>query len=321
MKDLISHIEYLLHTHNCVIVPGLGGFVLNTLPSVRSGVAEFDSPGYELVFNRDLTHNDGLLSESYMKVYDCSFEKATQRVEMAAHELRNELQQKGRVEMGKLGAFVMHDDRRFVYESGDFVRPDVFGLTNVALKPIIQIQPAVAAKETTSRKTTLRKVGIGTAVAAVIALVFFIFPFNNSTRGLQNAQILSEIFHKSNESQSVTRPVTPQEVVVTANPAPEISQPTPEMAPESTVPTTEVVLLGDSKKYYIVVGVYQFPEGASKAIESLKAEGFTNVGSMPRAGRTDVFVESFADKTEAYTFVREIHKNYPNHRDAWVLKY
>lgn len=317
MKDLISHIEYLLHTHNCVIVPGLGGFVLNALPSEKIGVAEFSFPNYELVFNRDLTHNDGLLSESYMKTYDCSFEKATQRIEAATQKLRNELQQKGTVKLGKLGSFVMHGDKRFVYEATSFVRPEVFGLSNVTLKPIIQLQPAVPI-QTTNRKTIIRNVGIGTAAAAVIALLLLIFPFNTSTSDLQNAHIFSEnnifagVSHKTREGEAKSTTLSPS----TEKIAEKANTPTP-----NNQPLSETTVSADEKMFYVVVGVYQVPKVASQIIDALRAEGFSNVSSLSRSGRTDVFVDSFSDKDEAEAYMREIHKNYPNHRDAWVLKY
>lgn len=324
MKDLISHIEYLLHSHNCVIVPGLGGFVLNSLPSEKTGIAEFSSPKHELVFNRDLTHNDGLLSESYMKVFGFSFEKATQSVEVAAQELRKELLQKGRVDMGKLGAFVMHDEKRFVYEPNAFLHPDTFGLSNVTLKPIIQLQPAIPVTKTTNKKAIGRNIGIGTAAAAVIALLLLIFPFNNQTSEIQNAQIFSEngilsgLFDKTSDAKTTAPDVETKEIVAATQPT--VANPVQEISSKVIQPTAEEVLPADTKKYYIVVGVYEVPKVASQAIESLKAEGFVNVDSLPRSGRTDVFIETFTDRTEAENRLREIHKNYHNHRDAWVLK-
>lgn len=324
MKNLVSHIEYLLHTHNCVIIPGLGGFVLNPLAASRKGIAEFSPSGYDLVFNRDLTHNDGLLSESYMKTYGHSFEKATLQIEKAADELRRELSQKGRVEMGKLGAFVMHDERRFIYSPGTFVRPDVFGLPDVALKPIIQMQPPVQSRQTPGRRNIVRHIGIGTAAAAVIALALLVFPFNNSTSGLQNAHIFSEngnfsgIFRQSTSNTDVSTVTIPAQISELANPVSEVSAP---VSGETEQPVAEAVPPVHTKKFYVVVGVYQVPRVAEKAIEMLKSEGFDQVGSMSRSGRTDVYIATFADKTEAETYLREVHKSYSNHRDAWVLKY
>ena len=41
MNEMVSHIEFLLHEHNCVIIPDFGGFVVNTQPSRRDGVSSF----------------------------------------------------------------------------------------------------------------------------------------------------------------------------------------------------------------------------------------------------------------------------------------
>lgn len=330
MKNLIFHIEYLLHTHNCVIVPNLGGFMLSFLPSKQVGVAEFSAPCYELVFNRELTHNDGLLAESYMKMYGYSFEKATLQIEHAAQELKRELQQQGKVEMGKLGRFIMHDGKRFVYDPDSFIRPDVFGLKTVALKPIIQLQSASASKKSEkNRKAIIKNIGVGTAVAAIIFLALLIFPLSDSTTEHQNAQILfensflSELFTKKAdgktekiESTVVTTGLISSEAT-TETAVEENNIPTP-MEETSSV---EEVIPSDTPRYYIVMGVYKNPNGALKAIESLKAEGFNNVSSMKRSNRTDVFVEAFTDKDMADTYLLELHKNYPNHHDAWVLKY
>jgi len=129
MNELVSHIEFLLHEHNCVIIPGFGGFVVNPVHSRRDGVATFLAPTNELVFNRDLTHNDGLLAESYMKSNQIVFEAAMQQIERAVEELKHQLLEQRHVELGKLGSFTMSDEKRFVYTPANFVRPSFLGLT------------------------------------------------------------------------------------------------------------------------------------------------------------------------------------------------
>ena len=103
MNQLISHIEFLLHTHNCVIVPSLGGFVVNTMPARRNGLSVFDSPVCELVFNRELTHNDGLLVESFMRTDGISFENATQKIDDSVRQIKNLLRSEESVDLGDLG--------------------------------------------------------------------------------------------------------------------------------------------------------------------------------------------------------------------------
>ena len=71
MIELAQHIEVLLLENDCVIVPGLGGFVAHYTPAMR--VAEenvFLPPTRIIGFNPQLKMNDGLLVQSYMAVYD-----------------------------------------------------------------------------------------------------------------------------------------------------------------------------------------------------------------------------------------------------------
>ena len=82
MIELAQHIEVLLLENDCVIVPGLGGFVAHYTPAMR--VAEenvFLPPTRIIGFNPQLKMNDGLLVQSYMAVYDTDFSDATRIVE------------------------------------------------------------------------------------------------------------------------------------------------------------------------------------------------------------------------------------------------
>ena len=70
MSRIISHIEKLLLKHDCVIVPHIGGFVLQHIPAHYEKDEQIFYPEQkEIVFNRELQHNDGLLSESYIQFY------------------------------------------------------------------------------------------------------------------------------------------------------------------------------------------------------------------------------------------------------------
>ena len=70
MLRIITHIERLLLTHDCVILPKFGGFVLQILPATyEEEEYSFRPMRKEVMFNVTLQHTDGLLSESYMQTY------------------------------------------------------------------------------------------------------------------------------------------------------------------------------------------------------------------------------------------------------------
>ena len=80
MIELAQHIEALLLENDCVIVPGLGGFVAHYTPAMR--VAEENTflplPHHRL---QSATEDERrLLVQSYMAVYDTDFSDATRIV-------------------------------------------------------------------------------------------------------------------------------------------------------------------------------------------------------------------------------------------------
>lgn len=316
MNQLISHIEFLLHTHNCVIVPSLGGFVVNTMPARRNGLSVFDSPTCELVFNRELTHNDGLLVESYMRTDGVSFENATQKVDDSVRQIKNLLRTEKSVDLGDLGSFTMIGNQRFAYQPKPFVRPEHFGLYNASLKPILQMQPTPQLVETarSNKKSIIRKVSIGAAAAAVIAAIMFIFPIQDSTLRHQTAQILSETGLFGHKVEKTTENTT----IVSS----EIALPeTPDAIEKYSNTQTEVIALpSDAPRFYIVTGVYEVRKVADDMIALLQSEGFSTASTIERSNRIDVYASHFSTREEAELNLRKLKQDFPNHKDAWVLK-
>ena len=62
MIELAKHIEVLLLENDCVIVPGLGGFIAHYWCSkYNKETREFCPPDRSIGFNRKLVMNDGML--------------------------------------------------------------------------------------------------------------------------------------------------------------------------------------------------------------------------------------------------------------------
>ena len=60
--DFGKYIKELLMIHDCVILPGLGGFIANYKPAgIQSAQQMIHPPSRNILFNRNLVHNDGLL--------------------------------------------------------------------------------------------------------------------------------------------------------------------------------------------------------------------------------------------------------------------
>ena len=104
MIELAQHIEALLLENDCVIVPGLGGFVAHYTPAMRMKEENIFLPPTRVVgFNPQLKMNDGLLVQSYMSVYGTSFSDATKRVERKVETLITALHEDGKVNLPNIG--------------------------------------------------------------------------------------------------------------------------------------------------------------------------------------------------------------------------
>ena len=109
MIELGRHIEILLLTNDCVIVPGLGGFMAHHVE------ARFDSrdnmflPPYRtLGFNPKLSINDSLLVQSYVEAYDISYPDALQRIENEVCEIKQHISINGSYILSNIGELSMN---------------------------------------------------------------------------------------------------------------------------------------------------------------------------------------------------------------------
>lgn len=101
---LIRHIEYLLSTHDCVVVPGLGAFLATAVSAEY--VADrgmFKSPGRAYSFNESLAYSDGLLTMSVARSLGVEYQSACKKVSSAVTEIKKELEQNGEFTVGSIG--------------------------------------------------------------------------------------------------------------------------------------------------------------------------------------------------------------------------
>ncbi|GHV65708.1 hypothetical protein FACS1894199_07130 [Bacteroidia bacterium] len=119
MNKCIDYIADLLFLHDDVIVPNLGGFVgdyRDTYVDEKSGVIY---PATKRIsFNRKLTQNDGVLVDWIMEQTGVSREQASKQIELFCQDIRVELNQGKKVDMGDIG--VLYSDKRFnvIFEAG-----------------------------------------------------------------------------------------------------------------------------------------------------------------------------------------------------------
>lgn len=133
MLRIVAHIEQLLLMHDCIIIPGFGGFVLQSIPATYVPGEHLFSPlRKEIVFNRTLQHNDGLLTESYRQRYQADYPTAQTMVEDDVQAMQTLLAEEKQLSLGALGTITLGEEGQFVFQPGAV---HTFSLDSYGLSP------------------------------------------------------------------------------------------------------------------------------------------------------------------------------------------
>lgn len=221
MIELVQHIEVLLLESDCVIVPGLGGFIAHQTSAKWTGDGEFIPPIRTIGFNPQLKINDGLLVQSYMAVYDTNFSDATKIVEEEVAELIATLHKDGKMDLTNIGElrYTIYDTYEFIPYSNKITTPYLYGLDSFEMEELSALRKSeekVLTPVIRERKKSYQiKIGRtvwrnAVAVAAAIILFFVLStPLENTSIEKDNyAQLLPvDIFERMGEKSVVTTPV------------------------------------------------------------------------------------------------------------------
>ena len=142
MIEINRHIEILLLSNDCVIVPGFGGFMAHHVDGRYDGRDNMFLPPLRTVgFNPQLTMNDSLLALSYVETYDISYPEALRRIEDEVVEIRQSLENEGKFEIENIGMLFLNEDGNISFEpcEAGILTPDFYGLGGFDMLPIAQI--------------------------------------------------------------------------------------------------------------------------------------------------------------------------------------
>ena len=227
MIELAQHIEALLLENDCVIVPGLGGFVAHYAPATRVEEENIFLPPTRIIgFNPQLKMNDGLLVQSYMSVYGTNFSDATKIVEREVDELIAALHEEGKVDLPNVGEvrYTIYDTFDFAPYDNKITTPYLYGLDAFEMQELSALEkpktekdtfslvPATTPKEKRTFAVRFNRAYLtnAAAVAAVIILSFFFStPIENTAVIEENYATLlpDELFEKIEKQSLAITPI------------------------------------------------------------------------------------------------------------------
>ena len=317
MLRITLHIERLLLMHDCVILPKVGGFVLQSQAASFTKNPDLYLPSRkELVFNQALKHNDGLLTESYMRTYMVNYSQATAMQEKDTEELKSQLAQGTIVSLGNMGdlqieqgilSFKGNDTNLFSVES--------YGLSPVNLPSLKSLQQALFVDEIQQAERSadfiylpINKRFLRTsAVAAAVVALFLLIPSaaNNTERNVYQAsfspaELVSNAFLDIPKVAFVEKIELPVEAIEVMS------------APVEVVPAVS------KKKYHLIVASFPSKGAAEVFYAESDKSCYPNFGIIESKTKTRVYVMKFENKPEAEKALKELRKK-KEYQDAWLF--
>lgn len=350
MIGLEKHITHLFYSHDCVILPGLGGFLLQASEGrYHVSSQQFTPPCRTVTFNGVLTGDDGLVISSLAQQEGISYAEGKRRVEAYVADLLKRAASVEGATLAQIGKLRMGPEGRLLFTpapGANFLESS-FGLAPLpatASSPKKNIaQPVrrhtrrvdrLPAKQPVQTPAAVR----WTVIAAVPVVLFLLwgilFPVHFQRQYTNYSGIVTGWLDGSTSLKPgphdipENNPVTVTETLTSGIPddtAPdEHTQPSGQTAipvriNEPTIPQEDPVQ-APTKDYHVIGGVFSNLANAERYISTLSALGYdARMVGTNRKGHYRVSYQGFATWAEAAGFL-EIIKAHHN-PSAWILKY
>ncbi|NOY38509.1 MAG: hypothetical protein GXO83_13165 [Chlorobi bacterium] len=326
--ELQHFIKELLFRHDCVIVPGFGGFVANYRPAeVNYQNHSFAPPSKDIVFNSELKDNDGLIIGHISKSSGMSYVDARNWVEKQVKELSRKLEKGRKVYLEDIGTFHLGKDKNILFEPAHSVNylTESYGLPDFQFSPLETFKgekkPTVLVTQSRVRKSWR---WVAVAVPVVVALT--LIPLKTGL--LENIHIdLSSVspFHKKANNKATYIQPSPEQKV---QPAEHLKSEEPKVSSEEITPAESKEAEKTSPvektpvpvvRYYIVAGSFQHRSNAEYMKQQLIGEGKNAVIMDGPNGFLRVAYGGFVNKTAAENELSGIRR-LKSHENYWLLR-
>lgn len=293
-------IGQLLLRHNCVIVPGFGGFVAQRVAAVVDPEKGLMMPPKKtLLFNRQLINNDGLLTSELATAAACSYEEAGREIQSMVQSWNSELARGARVNIDKVGFLFFDQERNLCFEQDRFFNLllESFGLGKVYFvveeqkkeAKIIELNPVT--EELTEVNTQVlhskRSVWKYVAAACILPVAFYSFWIPAKTNVMESGMFSVKDFNpffKNKPAQYQEKELTPVQMNADSETSSEVRAnyefipgvvfPIKQDAPSETIESApSIPLQGKQASKQFIVGCFGSEENVELMLSKLRSTG------------------------------------------------
>ena len=324
--DITAFIRELLFGHDCVIVPGFGGFIGNYIPArIDKTTSTFHPPLKQISYNRNLNHNDGLLIGRISESAKINYGDARNLVEEFVADIRKRLSKGEKVIFENIGSFVNNQEGNVQFEPDREANYHLnsYGLTSFQVIPlegynvrtrILKYKDKEPLKNESLRKNLWRAAVIIPLLAVMIAVPLSTDIFRAKVQSTNLNPLASVEFE--NNKEAVDKGKTAENSVPAVLPARESGE---ILYEKTSAIKEEKILQADSKEevYCLITGSFKSQENAASLMKKLADEGYNPELINGPNGFYRVSALKCSDISEASAKKDIIGKRYPG---TWVVR-
>ncbi len=157
---IARYIGDLLYDYECVVIPGLGGFITSETPATINQVTHYFKPPFKKIFfNSQLRANDGLLVNYVAKEQGLTYKEAKTEIDKFVFLCHEALKNRKRINFHKIGYIYLNDKGNIVFEQDTTINYDAesFGLTSFVSPAVRRLSGEEKIKEKVMRKNIHKK--------------------------------------------------------------------------------------------------------------------------------------------------------------------
>ncbi len=344
MQNIFNLLAYLLTKHDCVIIPGFGGFVVH-YESAHCAAAEgfFAPPTNTIGLNTDLYHNDGLLVNSLMRIEKSDYKTAHLKVLQFVEDIKNTLDTTGKVHMPEIGDITVSGEGKYLFTPGKNISANagIYGLSGFYLPMLNQLE--TYSEESSVMKKKDKNVilipipksfikTVASAAAIILAVLMISSPIDNSKIPTQYAGIIDHNVSApqtqvNNHNNAIVNLLRQNEKIPVAQPEVKGQEKQPEtiITPavvkevEAPSPPSTLNTNTSTRSYYIIVSSSESRRMAEKLLPEIRSELTTKAEILEKQDLFRIYIAKYSDKKEAESFLAQFRSTHPKYESAWLL--
>lgn len=320
MVNINKYINGLLFMHDCVILPGFGGFISNYHCAEHEELSNtFHPPKKDILFNQNLTYNDGLLINYISRNQKIPYKEAELLVKKEVEDVWVSLEENNEVVFEGVGTFILNKGKlNFTPILKENFLAESYGLSSFRFPPLNYekgIRKINSNYNSTEMNSGLKQTLKWTAIAIPIIGILALIPYVKD-----NNQQVANIGYGIDSVKDQPIEKTHSAMVPDSNVSGMINQATDKRKAlfytEQNLPTIKKQDT-QNKTFYIIGASYKSKENAQTHANKYKINGY-DAEIIESNNLYRVSMASFDSKVNALHELRRIRNENKNEK-VWLF--